>query len=387
MSPQSKVVVFIPVRGGSKSIPLKNIRNLGGQPMLCWSLQAAVNSPEVDEVVVATDHDEIEKVVQGLPSKKIQIYRRKQENAQDSSGTESVMLEYLQAHPRNEKDLFVLVQATNPFLTSADLSQGIQQVRSGSCDSLLSVVRSRRFFWNLAGTPVNYDYRKRPRRQDFDGWMMENGSFYINSVAGVLKDQNRLSGKVGFVEMSEESGFEIDEPADWIIVEGLLAKKTHRRDFSRLKLFLTDVDGVLTDAGMYYSEAGDELKKFNTLDGMGMQMLMKTGIQVGIVTGENTKLVARRAEKLKINILHQGIKDKLTTVKGICSDLGIGLDQVAFIGDDINDLEILKSVGYAACPATAVSVIRAVPGILQMQKSGGEGVVREFIEMILQGKS
>ena len=258
--------------------------------------------------------------------------------------------------------------------------------------TLLSVVRSKRFFWAENGKPINYDFKKRPRRQDFDGMMMENGAFYISSVGSVLKSQNRLSGKISLYEMPEESGFEIDEPSDWEIVGGLLAnrgasvstgKKLLRKDFSQIKLFLTDVDGVLTDAGMYYSENGDETKKFNTLDGMGLQLLMKTGVKTGIVTGENTKLVAWRAQKLGLDMLHQGAKDKLTLVKEICREMKITMDQVSFIGDDVNDFEVLSAVGFPACPASAVNKIKGIPGILKLSKTGGAGVVREYIDLIL----
>lgn len=156
-----------------------------------------------------------------------------------------------------------------------------------------------------------------------------------------------------------------------------------KSDVSNLKLFLTDVDGVLTDAGMYYSENGDELKKFNTLDGMGLQLLMKAGVKTGIVTGENTKLNERRYNKLGLNLIEQGAKDKLSIVKRICQEMGIGLNQVSFIGDDVNDLEVLQAVGFPACPASAVDKIRNIPGILILSKKGGEGVVREYIDLIL----
>ena len=119
----------------------------------------------------------------------------------------------------------------------------------------------------------------------------------------------------------------------------------------RVRLFATDVDGVLTDAGMYYSESGDEWKKFNTRDGMGIKLLQRAGIITAIVTQERTKLVARRAEKLAIPELHQGVMDKLSLVREMAASHGLTLSQVAYIGDDINDLETLKAVGFSASPA------------------------------------
>jgi 2-dehydro-3-deoxyphosphooctonate aldolase (KDO 8-P synthase) len=158
---------------------------------------------------------------------------------------------------------------------------------------------------------------------------------------------------------------------------------------TRIKLFLTDVDGVLTDAGMYYSEAGDELKKFNTHDGMGLQLIRKKGIKTGIITSENTKMVERRFNKLKLDYLYQGKREggKLASVKEICEKEGISLTEVAYIGDDVNCFELLSSVGMAACPADALEAIKNIPGIIQMKKKGGEGCVREFVEMIISKTS
>ena len=150
-----------------------------------------------------------------------------------------------------------------------------------------------------------------------------------------------------------------------------------------IKLFLSDVDGVMTDAGMYYTESGDEFKKFNTHDGMGFQLLREAGIKTGIITTETTKIVERRAEKLKVDYLYQGKREggKLIAAQEICQKEGISLDEVAYIGDDINCYDLLVKVGLAACPASATEKIKAIPGIIQLFKSGGDGAVREFIDL------
>lgn len=154
----------------------------------------------------------------------------------------------------------------------------------------------------------------------------------------------------------------------------------------KIKLFLSDVDGVMTDTGMYYTESGDEFKKFNTHDGMGIKLLREAGIKTGIVTSENTKIVERRAAKLKVDYLYQGdsFKDKLDVAKEICLKENISLSEVAYIGDDINCKSLLMAAGLAACPANALDVIKNIPGIIHLQKKGGDGAVREFVEMILK---
>ncbi len=156
----------------------------------------------------------------------------------------------------------------------------------------------------------------------------------------------------------------------------------------KIKLFLTDVDGVLTDAGMYYTESGDEFKKFNTHDGMGLMLLKEKGIKRGIITTENTKIVERRAAKLKMDYLYQGkgFGNKLEAALEICEKEGISIKEAAYIGDDINCIELLQAVGIAACPANALPPVKAIPGIIQLQKSGGDGAVREFIDLILADK-
>ncbi|HXC67193.1 MAG TPA: HAD hydrolase family protein [Nitrospiraceae bacterium] len=163
------------------------------------------------------------------------------------------------------------------------------------------------------------------------------------------------------------------------------SKKVSRTVLQQIRLFATDVDGVLTDAGMYYSETGDEWKKFNTRDGMGIKLLQRVGIITAIVTQERTKLVARRAERLAIPELHQGVMDKLSCVREMAARHGLTLSQVAYIGDDINDLETLKAVGFSASPADGLPAIVAAVDYI-CRKKGGEGAVREIIEMILEAQ-
>lgn len=154
----------------------------------------------------------------------------------------------------------------------------------------------------------------------------------------------------------------------------------------KIRLFATDVDGVLTDAGMYYSESGDEWKKFNTRDGMGIKLLQKAGLITAIVTQERTRLVARRAEKLAIPELHQGVMDKLAVIRDMAERHGIALRQVAYIGDDVNDIEALKAVGLSAAPADGLpQVLEVVDYVCRLK--GGEGAVRELAELILQSRS
>lgn len=153
---------------------------------------------------------------------------------------------------------------------------------------------------------------------------------------------------------------------------------------TKIKLFATDIDGTMTDAGMYYTEDGIELKKFNFRDGMGFKLLREAGIKTAIITSEASAMVKKRADKLKVDYLSMGSWEKLDFVKNICKDLDITLDEVAYVGDDINDIELLQAVKYKACPNDAVKKVKEVEDIIILENKGGEGAVREFIELLLE---
>ena len=441
---------FIPVRGGSKSIPLKNIKPICGRPLVYWTLRAACECSAIDRVYVATDSDKIRRTVLAFKTgeeaalfAKTEVISRSAESASDTASTEFAMLEFAEKY---EFDNIVLIQATSPLLRGTDLDRGFAAFAEPGTDSVLSVVPQKRFHWanDAAGYahPTNYDVFHRPRRQEFDGYLVENGAFYITSKADLLASKNRVSGNIKAVEMREDTFFEIDEPSDWIVIEALMKKNgldalgqgaatpevqeaadqsgsgagtqtsalqsanevqeaaapsepgagtqtggfqtaNERQALPKIRMFLTDCDGCLTDAGMYYSEKGDELKKFNTRDGMGFSILRGKGIVTGIVTSEDVDLNRRRAEKLKLDILESGCKDKPQAVRRICAERGIDLSQVTYVGDDSNDLEVIRMVGFGCAPADALPQVRQAADFVAEAK-GGNGAIREIIEYMLE---
>ena len=155
-----------------------------------------------------------------------------------------------------------------------------------------------------------------------------------------------------------------------------------------IKLFISDVDGVLTDGSMYYTEHGDEFKRFNTYDGMAFQILRERGVKTAIITSENTKIVTKRAKKMGIDFLYQGQKNigKLNAAKEICKTNNISLENTSYIGDDVNCYELLSKVNYSACPSNAVSKIKNIPNIIILETKGGSGAVREYVDkLIIEG--
>ena len=386
----NNIVAFIPARGGSKSIPYKNIKLIAGRPLIYWVLDAAVQCELIDRVYVSTDDSKIEDVVSGYNSDRIELYRRSEESATDTASTESAMIEF--AKDRNFSHM-VLIQATSPLLETKHLREGITHYLDQGADSLVSVVRQKRFLWETAsnGTvrPVNYNPMNRPRRQDFDGNLVENGAFYICKRENLLDSGSRLSGRIVGYEMPEETYYELDDHVDLEIVENLLRIRKLNNlllqsdTLRKIKLLLMDVDGVLTDAGMYYSENGDELKKFNTRDGKGVELLRKQGIKTGIMTSENTNIVAHRAKKLQIDYVYQGVNDKLRKFKEVLNETDLNASEVAYIGDDVNDLELLGVVGFSAAPADALDSVKNIVHYTCTER-GGEGCVREVAEMLLK---
>jgi N-acylneuraminate cytidylyltransferase len=301
------------------------------------------------------------------------------------------MVEYAGSH---QFENMVLLQATSPLTTAGDIGLAIEQFEQTGADSLLSVVPQTRFVWSVdtsgQAQPGNYDPAARPRRQDCSAFFVENGAIYISRRSGLLAKRCRLFGRMAAYVMDERTFVELDEPSDVPIIEALLRTRTHGSDgvvtrAKRLKLILTDVDGVLTDAGMYYSDAGDELKKFNTRDGKAFELLRNAGIQTGIITSEKTKLVERRARKLKVDYVYHGVTDKLATVLALIREAGVRLDEVGYIGDDLGDLSLLQAVGLAACPSDAMLAVESV-ATFRCRCKGGEGAFREFVEFVLAAK-
>ena len=222
-------VAFIPVRGGSKSIPLKNIREIAGKPLVYWVVKAASDCQDINVIYVATDSDMIKEVVESFGLNKVEVIGRSAYTASDTASTELAMLEFAEQY---QFDNIILIQATSPLLTADDLSGGFMEFKRQNTDSVLSVVKQKRFCWVMDqegfAKPDNYDIFHRPRRQEFDGYLVENGAFYITRRRNLLSSGNRISGNIRVYEMEESTYFEIDELSDWTIIERQLEARMKR---------------------------------------------------------------------------------------------------------------------------------------------------------------
>ena len=217
------VSVFIPLRSGSKSITDKNIKLFNGKPLCYWALKACQDSNLINEIIVAIDSKKYKNIISNFKFDKINFYNRKPINSKDISSTESVILEYLSTNTLPFDSIFILVQATSPHIKSSELDEMILKSKSKNKD-IVSCVRLKRFIWGENGVPLNYNINKRPRRQDFEGLLVENGAVYISRVKKIIESNCRVSGRISLYEMNENSFFEIDEDQDFMISELLMKR-------------------------------------------------------------------------------------------------------------------------------------------------------------------
>lgn len=223
--PGARTVALVPLRGGSKGIRNKNIRSLAGKPLCAWVLEAATLTAGIDAVYVSTDSGEIASTVASLDLG-VHVIDRPAELASDTASTEAVMMHFM---AQVDFGTLVTIQATSPLLTCHDLSRALGIWKQGNLDSMVSVVRCHHFLWSENGEPLNYDPNQRPRRQDWNGVLVENGAFYITGKSILENAGCRLGGRIGLHEMSARTLYEIDTPDDWLIVEELL--KAQHNDY------------------------------------------------------------------------------------------------------------------------------------------------------------
>jgi len=376
-------VAFMPLRANSKSIVDKNIRSIAGRPLFAWSLEQAIASQCFDEIYVATDSPRIRQTVLDEFSSSVTVLDRSPETCTDTASTESAMLEFKQQIPF---DVVCLIQATSPLTRAEDFRAAKHKFLAEDLDSLVTAVQSKRFFWTKQGAPINYDPEKRPRRQDFEGFLMENGAFYLSRAKLLEVYGSRLGGRIGIHEMAAETAIEIDDEIDWVVVEQLLLRQKLmpiRNSALQVKVLILDVDGTLTDGGMYYGPDGEALKKFNTRDAHGLQLLRENGIRVCVISTEKSPAVEARMKKLRIDDYYPGVENKYSLLLKLAKRWDISLQNIAYMGDDLSDLECLKKVGVAFCPADSV------PEVMQQAHYtcnclGGNGAVREVCDFIMK---
>lgn len=383
-----EIVAIIPARGGSKRIPQKNMKFLAGKPLLAYTIEASLKSNLINKTFVSTDDDNIADIAIKYGA---EVIMRPDQISKDDSSTEQAMIhavEQIEKRGYEQIDYVVLLQPTSPLRGSNIIDNGINLMLKFDVDSVLSVCEIQNYYLSGYFSDDYYirEYDNRPFSQSMPKKYRENGALYITKKDLLLTNKNRTNGKTKAIVMDELESIDIDNEDDFNLVEKIILNLkcgniSSCENLKNIKLLITDVDGVMTDCGMYYSENGDELKKFNTRDGMAIQLLREHGIKTAIITKENTKIVEQRAEKLKFDDVFQGIEDKMVILESLKNKYGFDYSEIAYIGDDINDVPVLKRVGFSFCPNDAIDDVKKICTVIA-QKNGGNGIIREFYELM-----
>lgn len=379
-----RVVAVVPARGGSKGVPRKNLRELNGLSLVARAVRSCRGVPGIDLVVVSTDDAQIAEIARGEGA---HVVDRPAHLAGDEASSESALVHAIDALGvvGVSPEVTILVQATSPFISPSDLGRAVELVRGGRADVAFSVSRTHGFLWRVGPDgpqAVNHDARVRPRRQDRDPEFAETGAFYVMRTAGFLASGHRFFGRLWLVEVAAADAIEIDGEDDLTLARALV----EQRELSgpspiAAKAVVTDFDGVHTDDRATITQDGREAVVVNRSDGMGVALLREAGIPVLIVSTERNPVVAARAAKLGVEV-RQGVEDKLGALMAWAQDRGLDLADIAYLGNDVNDISCLAAVGHGAVVSGAHPGAREVATHV-LSRRGGDGAVRELADRVL----
>jgi YrbI family 3-deoxy-D-manno-octulosonate 8-phosphate phosphatase len=391
-----RIVAVIPARGGSKGIPKKNIYPLAGKPLIAHTIDHARQSAQVSRVITSTDDGQIAEIARSCGA---EVVMRPAEISGDAASSESALLHVLD-HLRDtegyEPDLVVFLQATSPLRRADDIDNAITLLREEKADSLFSASPVHGFVWRIDHKneeghrlrSLTYDYKSRQRRQDAPEDLIENGSIYLFKPWVIRQLNNRLGGKIVAYRMDALYSFQVDEPSDLELMEALLSARAPRNatpDMRGVQLLALDFDGVLTDNQVLVNEHGEEAVSCSRSDGWGIARLGEAGVQVIVISTEVNQVVAARCRKLGIACV-QACEDKSAALQAEAAQRGLGPEQVAYVGNDVNDLECMRWAGFPIAVADAHSEALAVARLVTARR-GGYGAVREVCDLILSQKS
>ncbi|GAA2105740.1 N-acylneuraminate cytidylyltransferase [Microlunatus panaciterrae] len=409
-----RTVAVIPARGGSKGVPRKNLRLVGGRSLIERAVSACTEADLVDAVFVTTDDSAIAAAARRAGA---QVIDRPGGLAGDAATSESALLhalEWLEARG-SVFDVLLFVQCTSPFISPADLDSAVAKVISGSADTVLAGVETFEFLWRdvdpalSPGTGCvvgqNHDQTSRPRRQDRRPDFRETGAFYAMRTDGFRQHRHRFFGRIGIVPVQQLGSVEIDTadelaladavapladaiaaPADSsaavaeasAVMVGGWAGEGWAIDVDAI---VTDFDGVHTDDTAYVDEGGRETVRVSRSDGLGIGEIRRSGVGFLILSKERNPVVTARAEKLGVAVL-QGVDDKATALLGWLAARGVDPARTAYVGNDVNDLGALAVVGWPiAVPDAHPRVLAAARVVLE--RPGGRGAVRELCQRVL----
>lgn len=387
-----ETVAVIPARGGSKGIPRKNLRNVGGLPLVVRAIDAAQAARLVDQVLVSTDDAEIRDVCANHGATVIQ---RPIDISGDTASSESALIHAVDAYEASTGrtvDVVVLLQCTSPFVISDDIDGVIRLVKEGLADSAFAATPFHGFLWRTGDKGetqgINHKRGPRQRRQELEVQFLEAGSVYAMNFKVLRAEGHRFCGRSRIHEIPVGRAHEIDTWDD--LREAQALSEIRDREFGRNSLpqaigaIAFDFDGVLTDNTAIVDEQGKESVLVSRSDGFGLELLRKTGIPMIVISKERNPVVTSRCEKLRLPVM-QGIDDKLPALRNWLREQQVDAENALYVGNDVNDLPCLNYVGCAIGPADAhPSILSSLD--LRLRTKGGKGALRELADLILSNE-
>ena len=402
---RSEILAVIPARGNSKSIPRKNIKELAGFPLIAYSIAAATQAAKVTRVIVSTDDEEIAQVARQFGAEV--PFMRPAEYAQDQTLDLPVFehaLTWLREQEGYEADVVIQLRPTSPIRPSHCVDDAIEILQTHpQADCVRGVViagQNPYKMWHIQPDGVlrpiltveGIKEAYNAPRQALPPVYWQTGHVDAIRPATIL-EKHSMTGAVIYPLLIDQSfTIDIDTMYDWQNAERLIMggslemvipSEGKKRFPQKLSLILMDFDGVMTDDRVWVDEQGHEMVAANRGDGLGLELLRKQlGIPVVVISKERNPVVAKRCEKLQLPY-KQGIDDKASVIKALISEYSVAPEQVAYIGNDVNDLGCFDMVGYTAAPSDAHETVRNRADLL-LSHRGGHGAVREFCDLLLK---
>jgi YrbI family 3-deoxy-D-manno-octulosonate 8-phosphate phosphatase len=381
----SRVIAIIPARGGSKGVPGKNLRRVGGRSLVERAIDTCRAATLIDGVYVSTDDAEIATTAEAAGAT---VIMRPAELSSDTASSESALLHALDQliMVNEEPEVVVFVQCTSPFIAPDDLDRGIEMIIHDHADSVFSAVATFDFLWRPSGgfglvAGQNHDPALRRRRQDRQPDFRETGAFYVMSAVGFKAARHRFFGRTAVVHVPELTAVDIDHLHD-LTLAGAVAQVVEPPQEIDVDAVITDFDGVHTDDSTTIMQDGRESVRISRADGLGVERLLSIGIPLLIVSKNIDPVVEARAAKLGVDVAH-AIGDKRPVIRDWLAMRGINPDRAAYLGNDVNDLAPMGLVGWPVAVADAHPTVRQAARLV-LARSGGHGAVRELCDLIVE---
>jgi len=381
----ARVIAIVPARGGSKGVPGKNLRRVGGRSLVERAVDACRAARLVEGVYVSTDDAEIAARAEAAGGK---VIMRPAELSGDTASSESALLHALDqlSLVGDEPEVLVFVQCTSPFIASDDLDRGVEMIIHDRADSVFSAVPSYDFLWRADDgfglvTGYNHNPAVRQRRQERAPHFRETGAFYVMSATGFKAARHRFFGRTAVVQVPELTAVDVDHLHD-LTLAGALAQVIDSPQEIDVDVVITDFDGVHTNDSATIGQDGRESVRVSRADGLGVERLRSVGVPLLIVSKEINPVVQARAAKLGVEAMHN-VEDKRQVVLEWLAAHQIPRDRAAYLGNDVNDLGPMGLVGWPVAVADAHPAVRAAARLV-LARSGGHGAVRELCDLVVE---